>query len=175
MRWCLRSLNSSSPKLLAMAATVLLLVALSPAKTRHLVNKKPSRLNGSNVHKSVRQNAGRKISGKRGRRTTARNWRSRGQHTIDSGRAQEIQAALIREGYLEGQPSGLWDQRTKDAMARFQGANGWQTKMLPDSRALIKLGLGPNHANLITVPSGPMPQDTEAGRFPQPGGSSLPQ
>jgi hypothetical protein len=28
-------------------------------------------------------------------------------------------------------------------MQKLQGANGWQTKITPDSRALIKLGLGP--------------------------------
>ena len=29
-------------------------------------------------------------------------------------------------------------------MQKLQADNGWQTKMIPDSRALIKLGLGPN-------------------------------
>ncbi len=73
----------------------------------------------------------------------------RGQLVIDNGRAREIQEALIREKYLDGEPSGAWDQRTRDAMARYQADNGWQTKSLPDARALIKLGLGPNHDNVI--------------------------
>ena len=29
------------------------------------------------------------------------------------------------------------------AMVKYQSDNGWQTKITPDSRALIKLGLGP--------------------------------
>ena len=31
-------------------------------------------------------------------------------------------------------------------MVRYQADNGWQTKVAPDSRALIKLGLGPNYS-----------------------------
>jgi len=38
-------------------------------------------------------------------------------------------------------------------MTRFQSDNGWQSKVVPDSRALIKLGLGPNHANLLNPES----------------------
>ncbi len=82
-------------------------------------------------------------------RTGKKSGRARGQQTIDSARATQIQQALIRENYLNGEPTGLWDQRTKDAIARYQADNGWQTKVLPDSRALIKLGLGPDHTNLI--------------------------
>jgi hypothetical protein len=29
-------------------------------------------------------------------------------------------------------------------MQKFQSDNGWQTKLMPDSRAIIKLGLGPS-------------------------------
>lgn len=75
--------------------------------------------------------------------------RYRGQQTIDGDRAREIQEALIRANYLNGDPSGVWDNETRTAMARFQNDNGWQTKVVPDSRALIKLGLGPNHENVI--------------------------
>jgi hypothetical protein len=34
-------------------------------------------------------------------------------------------------------------------MEKFQADNGWQTKKVPDSRAIIKLGLGPDRADLI--------------------------
>jgi peptidoglycan hydrolase-like protein with peptidoglycan-binding domain len=86
---------------------------------------------------------------------------------MDAARVREIQAALIRERFLEGQPSGVWDQRSKDAMQRFQQSHGWQTKMVPDSRALIKLGLGPDRANLINP-------ETAAVTF-IPGGGASPQ
>jgi hypothetical protein len=29
-------------------------------------------------------------------------------------------------------------------MQKYQADNGWQTKLVPDSRAIIKLGLGPD-------------------------------
>jgi hypothetical protein len=75
----------------------------------------------------------------------------RGQKAIKGDRAREIQTALIREGYLNGEPSGTWDQPTKDAMSRYQADHGWQTKTLPDSRALIQLGLGPSHEDAINA------------------------
>lgn len=69
----------------------------------------------------------------------------KGHRQIDSARATEIQQALIRENYMSGSPSGNWDSASQDAMKKFQADNGWQTKIMPDSRALIKLGLGPQN------------------------------
>ncbi len=69
-----------------------------------------------------------------------------GQRGIDADRTRAIQTALIDKNYLTGEPSGEWDATTEAAMQRFQSDNGWQTKLMPDSRALIKLGLGPNAA-----------------------------
>ncbi|MBB5338554.1 peptidoglycan-binding domain-containing protein [Tunturiibacter gelidoferens] len=66
-----------------------------------------------------------------------------GQRTIDDARATQIQASLIKSGYLSGEASGHWDSETQSAMQKFQQDNGWQTKLIPDSRAIIKLGLGP--------------------------------
>lgn len=77
----------------------------------------------------------------------------RGQQKIDSERAREIQQALIREHYLSGEPSGVWDDASQKAMQKFQADNGWQDKNTPDSRALIKLGLGPDHEHLLNPES----------------------
>jgi len=77
----------------------------------------------------------------------------RGQQKIDSERAQAIQEALIREHYLSGEASGTWNQASEDAMRRFQADNGWQSKTVPDSRALIKLGLGPSKDHLLNPES----------------------
>jgi peptidoglycan hydrolase-like protein with peptidoglycan-binding domain len=81
-------------------------------------------------------------------------WKRKGQQAIKPDRAMEIQEALIREHYLTGEPTGQWDSRTQAAMVRYQGDHGWQTKEVPDSRALIKLGLGPNYSsqNLLNAP-----------------------
>ena len=78
-----------------------------------------------------------------------RHRRNRGQKKIENARTRQIQQALARAHYFDGEASGVWDAKTEDALRRFQGANGWQTKVVPDSRALIKLGLGPNHDGLI--------------------------
>ena len=59
-------------------------------------------------------------------------------------RATQIQTALIKAGYMGGSPSGAWDSQTQAAMEKLQADNGWQTKFVPDSRAIIKLGLGSN-------------------------------
>jgi hypothetical protein len=79
--------------------------------------------------------------------------KKRGQQVIDTTRAREIQEALIREHYLNGEPSGTWDSTTQEAMQRYQNAQGWQSKTTPDSRALIKLGLGPSHDHLLNPES----------------------
>jgi len=85
-----------------------------------------------------------------GRRKSSRgSWKLRGQQAIDKSRVIEIQQALIRQNYLSGQPSGVWDTRSKQAMQKYQKERGWQSKVVPDSRALIELGLGPRHENIL--------------------------
>lgn len=80
-----------------------------------------------------------KLFHKRSRSTT----KPAAQRGIDDARAAQIQASLIKSGYLTGEASGHWDAGTEAAMQKFQSDNGWQTKLIPDSRAIIKLGLGP--------------------------------
>jgi Putative peptidoglycan binding domain len=82
-------------------------------------------------------------------------WKRHGQQQIASDRAREIQSALIREHYLTGDPSGEWDARTQAAMVKYQSDNGWQSKVTPDSRAIIKLGLGPDYSQqeLLNMPT----------------------
>jgi hypothetical protein len=89
--------------------------------------------------------------------------KARGQQKIDSERAQAIQEALIREHYLVGEASGTWNQSSEEAMRRYQADQGWQTKQVPDSRALIKLGLGPNKDHLLN-PESAMTTGPDAAR-----------
>jgi hypothetical protein len=86
-----------------------------------------------------------------------KSWQAKGQKTISDDRTREIQAALIREKYLTGEPTGQMDGPTRQALIKLQEQNGWQTKIVPDSRALIKLGLGPNHENLLNPETAAMP------------------
>jgi hypothetical protein len=105
-------------------------------------------------------------------RKSAKVSRKRGQQKIDPTRAREIQEALIREHYLEGPASGTWDTTSQSAMERLQADNGWQSKVVPDSRALIKLGLGPDHEHLLnpesamTAPPEPMRPASLMNRTP---------
>jgi hypothetical protein len=102
---------------------------------------------------------------------------TRGQRGIDEERTVAIQSALIREHYLTGEPTGVWDSASKDAMLRYQAANGWQTKITPDSRALIKLGLGPDHKGLLNPETANIPSPHELGldSQTQPGGAVDPE
>lgn len=75
----------------------------------------------------------------------------RGQQAIEPDRVMQIQQALIREHYLNGEPTGKWDIETQTAMQKFQADQGWQTKLMPDSRALKKLGLGADYSEAINA------------------------
>jgi len=92
-------------------------------------------------------------SGKRPVSRRKKTAKARGQLKIDSERVQAIQEALIREHYLTGEASGKWTEASEDAMRRYQADHGWQSKTVPDSRALIKLGLGPSHDHLLNPES----------------------
>jgi hypothetical protein len=97
---------------------------------------------------------------------TSRSHRLHGQQAIDPQRVTEIQQALVREHYLSQEPNGEWDSATQAAMQKFQADQGWQTKLLPDSRALVKLGLGPDYSTAINakdVASASAPSPAPAG------------
>jgi len=124
------------------------------AHKHHITSAKSSSSTRSSSKRSSKYSSRRKKSS-----------RVRGQQKIDSDRAETIQEALIREHYLSGEPTGTWNQASEDAMRRYQADNGWQSKTVPDSRALIKLGLGPSKDHLLnpesamtTVPDPPKAQ-----------------
>lgn len=124
----------------------LLLVAAFPGSSA--LASTPS-IGGPKTSAKIKTKSGHR----RSRRVRHSSWKRHGQQNIDSGRAREIQTALIREKYMDGEPTGKWDQTTKDALTRFQADRGWQTKVLPDSRALIELGLGPKHEGIVNPES----------------------
>ena len=98
------------------------------------------------------------------RKTSAR--RPRGQQSIDTDRATQIQQALIREHYMSGEPTGTWDSASIAAMQKYQADQGWQTKVMPDSRALKKLGLGPDYSSAINAKEGNFTAPTPASAIP---------
>ena len=133
-------------KFFVAGAIVALLAAYAPAQTTTPKKKSTSGTSHHRRHGKPRKGA----------------WKKHGQQSIQPERARAIQEALIRENYLTGEPSGIWDARTQDAMSRFQAANGWQNKVTPDSRALIKLGLGPNYSEKEMLRLDPKPSDAVA-------------
>ena len=48
-------------------------------------------------------------------------------------------------------PTGEWNATTQAAMQKYQADHGWQTKLMPDSRALKALGLGPDYSTAINA------------------------
>ncbi len=132
----LRSTRLAAAQCLGLA----LLVAVSPA-----IASRSHRLVPALHHKAVH--------GRHHAAPVVAHW-SPGQREIDTDRTRAIQTALISQNYLSGEPTGEWDAETEAAMQKFQGDNGWQTKLMPDSRALIRLGLGPNGAEGASVAQG---------------------
>jgi len=109
--------------------------------------------------------ARRRVASRRAaaKRTPARNVRGsthrRGQHRrhtlaklrLEPERAKEIQRALAQAGYLHEEPTGTWDDRTREAMRRYQLDHGFPATGMPEAKTLMKLGLGPH----------PLPQDVD--------------
>jgi hypothetical protein len=140
---CLATAQSSTSDPAAQKSTT--------AKTAsHKPHASTSKSNGSSAgvkkSSSKTHTSGKKSSKKKSAR-------ARGQQKIDSERAQAIQEALIREHYMSGEASGTWNQASEDAMRKYQADHGWQSKTVPDSRALIKLGLGPSKDGLLNPDS----------------------
>lgn len=159
MRW----LDFRVTRLSAVACVALLAATLSPAQDSQPASQPATKQPASpsdaatsshpKASKSTSTSAGSTArKGKRSRKS-ASNRRSRGQQKIDSKRTLEIQEALIREHYLTGKPTGVWNDATQQAMQRYQADNNWQSKTTPDARALIKLGLGPDHQHLLNPES----------------------
>lgn len=128
-------------------------VVAAPVFATPTHNKKASSTHARTAHSAATHSSARarKTTLKSRKSAKSRRTRLRGQQTIDSARALEIQQALIRQHYLSGEPSGEWDSSTVAAMQKYQADQGWQTKLMPDSRALKKLGLGPDYSNAINA------------------------
>jgi Putative peptidoglycan binding domain len=153
------------------AGTMLLVSALafaqsdqtSPAKTKPASKPAQSKAgskatsslsapSSAKSHSAKSRTTSSRSTSHKGKRSSKTSWRH-SQQKVDAGRAREIQEALIRQHYLSGSATGKWDAATEDALRKYQGDNGWQNKTVPDSRALIKLGLGPNHDHLLNPES----------------------
>jgi Putative peptidoglycan binding domain len=160
---------------LALCVTLVFAGATSATTTSTTTTKPKSKHSQtSKTHSASSSSSSSKTHSKHSTKTAAKSTpKSHGQRGIDEERTREIQSALIQQHYLTGEPTGAWDQSTKDALTKYQADNGWQTKLTPDSRALIKLGLGPDHKGLLNPDTASIPSPHELGMdTAQPGGAS---
>lgn len=63
---------------------------------------------------------------------------------LSRARARQIQEALVKAGFLNEKPDGIWGPSTRAAMRKYQKANGFSPTGLPEAKPLMKLGLGPH-------------------------------
>jgi peptidoglycan hydrolase-like protein with peptidoglycan-binding domain len=110
----------------------------------------------STTHKSSATSGKKKKSS---RRRSSR--REPFQKAPTADRISEIQTALSRGGYFEGNPNGKWDSNTVAAMQKFQSANGLNSSGKIDATTLQKLGLGSSTAGL-NAPKPPKKSDPSA-------------
>ena len=163
---------------LGLCIVFLACVSALPAIARNDAATSTSTSKAKKAHTSAASTKTRTATSKRRKKSS----RVRGQQKIDSQRVQSIQEALIREHYLRGEATGKWDQASEEAMRRYQADNGWQNKTVPDSRALIKLGLGPSKDHLLnpesamtTVPDPPKADSVPTTSHSSPAVSNAPQ
>jgi len=160
-----------------------MLCALVPASAHQSSSsdstaKKPATSAAHRTHKTsaTSKTASAKTRLASSKKSSRRKKKVRGQQKIDSERAQAIQEALIREHYLSGTATGTWNADSEAAMRRYQADHGWQSKTVPDSRALIKLGLGPSNDHLLNPESAmtTVPDRPKSNPVPPTSNSSAP-
>jgi hypothetical protein len=87
-------------------------------------------------------------------------------------RISEIQSALSRGGYYQGEPNGKWDGNTVAAVEKFQSANGMEGSGKLDAPTLQKLGLGSDIAG-VSAPKPVTPRPpTSQSASPSGGGAT---
>jgi hypothetical protein len=158
----LRLFDRGIIRLSALGCVALLAATLSSAQDTDSKSSAASTPVASSSHASTSSHTKTKSTHTSAHSSTGKSKKSRksaskghthGQQKIDSKRTEEIQEALIREHYLDGKPTGVWNDATQQAMQKYQADNNWQSKTTPDARALIKLGLGPDHDHLLNPES----------------------
>ncbi|MGA3033859.1 MAG: peptidoglycan-binding domain-containing protein [Terracidiphilus sp.] len=138
----------------ARLALVISAALIAPPTFATAVHRSPTGSTSSSSHKLTQHR----------RHNTVR--RARGQQAIEPERVTQIQQALIREHYLTSEANGKWDSTTQAAMQKYQADNGWQTKLMPDSRAIKKLGLGPDYSTAINAKEGNFAPPPPAASIP---------
>ena len=137
-----------SRKIIAVLAVGgLVLPAAASAHTRRQTAHKTSQTSstGSSASKTSSTH-GKKTT--KGKRSSSRRKKVRGQAAPTPERISEIQSALAKKGVFTGEPTGKWDDSTADAMKKFQSEHGLTPTGKFDAHTLQKLGLGSDTAGL---------------------------
>jgi peptidoglycan hydrolase-like protein with peptidoglycan-binding domain len=97
-----------------------------------------------------------------------------GQQAPSLDRYTEIERALAERGYLLKDPDGKWDQRSSEALKKFQVDQSLPADGKLSSMSLIALGLGPKRVSAAAAPA-PQPQQSRPTVFPPPAEEARPQ
>jgi peptidoglycan hydrolase-like protein with peptidoglycan-binding domain len=150
-------------------ATALLFSCVSVAKARS--NPRPPQQSSSTSSTSPTPAAAKKKTTKKRRAK-----REPSQKAPTPERISEIQSALARKGFYQGEPTSKWDANTIAAMQKFQSANGIDASGKINAPSLQKLGLGsstagvsaPKPASSTPPPATPAPAPAAASPAPAP-------
>lgn len=124
----------------------------SSKKSRGKTSARSSRSRRGKARYTRARRGGRRVvysrRGRRGRArysapvaSTPRAPRTPPRAQIPSDRVTEIQDALKKAGFYQGEMTGEYDSATREAMSAFQRANGIKETGMPTAHALAKLGL----------------------------------
>jgi hypothetical protein len=111
----------------------------------------PATKTGARTTPAANRAGGSKTGARRPAPTVARSQPRQIQPSSD--RYKEIQAALVQKGYLSGEPTGVWDPDSIDALKRFQEDQKLDVTGKLSARSLISLGLGPKAPGPIVLPT----------------------
>ncbi len=98
-----------------------------------------------------RKTSVRRSAKRRSRRLPSRHYTRTGQQKPLPERITEIEAALVRQGFLAGEADGVWDQNSIEALKRFQDQHHIQATGKLTSLSLIALGLGPQRTPIANA------------------------
>jgi len=168
----MRSARSGIPTVsFALAATLLFLslsVSRSEARARRPRPSNPQ--SGSSASGST-STSGASTTKKKSKKRRSR--REPTQKAPTPQRISEIQSALARGGYYQGEPNGKWDLNTVSAMQKFQSGNGLEPSGKINALSLQKLGLGSEIAG-VSAPKPPTPAAAPGASVPFPAHPALP-
>ncbi len=156
-------MKTSTPSF-AIAAAILMLSLATPgfdARTRKPRQSTPQASSSRSAPTPSTSSTAKKKSKKH------RSRREPTQKAPTADRIKEIQSALARGGYYQGEPNGKWDLNTASAMQKFQSGNGLEPSGKINALSLQKLGLGSEIAG-VSAPKPVAPAGTPAPAAPSP-------